>query len=40
MELGALPASARFDLAFIDADKPGYDLYYMNSCCRMFGKMA
>lgn len=27
-ELEALPASARFDLAFIDADKPGYDLYY------------
>lgn len=27
-ELEALPASVRFDLAFIDADKPGYDLYY------------
>ncbi len=27
-ELEALPEGARFDLAFIDADKPGYDLYY------------
>jgi caffeoyl-CoA O-methyltransferase len=27
-ELEALPASVLFDLAFIDADKPGYDLYY------------
>lgn len=26
--LQALPAGARFDLAFIDADKPGYDAYY------------
>jgi caffeoyl-CoA O-methyltransferase len=27
-ELEALPAKTRFDLAFIDADKTGYDLYY------------
>jgi caffeoyl-CoA O-methyltransferase len=28
MELEALAAGSLFDLAFIDADKPGYDLYY------------
>lgn len=28
IELARLPADARFDIAFIDADKPGYDLYY------------
>ncbi len=27
-ELEALPEGARFDLAFIDADKPNYELYY------------
>jgi caffeoyl-CoA O-methyltransferase len=27
-ELEALPARATFDFAFIDADKPGYGLYY------------
>jgi caffeoyl-CoA O-methyltransferase len=27
-ELEALATSTQFDLAFIDADKPGYDLYY------------
>lgn len=27
-ELEALAAKPRFDFAFIDADKPGYDLYY------------
>jgi caffeoyl-CoA O-methyltransferase len=27
-ELEALPAKPTFDFAFIDADKPGYDLYY------------
>ena len=27
-ELEALASSAQFDFAFIDADKPGYDLYY------------
>jgi caffeoyl-CoA O-methyltransferase len=27
-ELEALPAKPVFDFAFIDADKPGYDLYY------------
>ncbi|HEY5706033.1 MAG TPA: class I SAM-dependent methyltransferase [Terrimicrobiaceae bacterium] len=27
-ELEALPAEPSFDLAFIDADKPNYDLYY------------
>jgi caffeoyl-CoA O-methyltransferase len=26
--LRALPASTKFELAFIDADKPGYDAYY------------
>lgn len=28
VELARLPANARFDIAFIDADKRGYDLYY------------
>ena len=28
VELARLPEDARFDIAFIDADKPGYDLYY------------
>ncbi len=26
--LSALPRETRFDLAFVDADKPGYDAYY------------
>jgi len=33
--LRALPAGERFDLAFIDADKPGYPVYYEEILARL-----